>query len=184
MATILSLVAAGTSMLGAITLLRRWREGRGGSTVLAVAGWVLLFAALALWVVAHGVEFGTVLGLTVPTLAAFIVIASHADFRHRAIESERRVVAPLTLDRIGYHHLLFVLAVPFAGIASLCIAPAVALALPWQPANQWALAIMLLPVIWGGASTWLTFDPNVPRAAGSILLLAAAATAFLAFGVA
>ncbi|MDZ7683871.1 MAG: DUF3325 family protein [Gammaproteobacteria bacterium] len=91
-------------MLGAITLFRRWRQRSDGSGVLTVAGWVLLAVALALWITAYGVEFGSVLGLTVSSLAAFAVIALHADFRRRGDEPERRDVAPLTLDRVGYHH--------------------------------------------------------------------------------
>ncbi len=178
MVVVTSLIASVATGLGAILLYRKWRNRLSGPAI-ALAGWALMTLALALWIVALGPEFGSVVGLTVPSLVVLCIVALHADIRQRGDAPENRQPGKMTAARFSRHLLRFLLAVPVAGIASMCVVTALAVALPWGGANQWAFAIFLLPLVWGAAACWVTLDDRMVQRSVGIVLPGLIGAAFL-----
>src|SRR5690606_35696273 len=70
-----SLPALAATLGGTGLLFLSWRRALGELPPLCWAGWGLLLLALYLWVAGHGAEVGLLLGLFVPALAAWVLVA-------------------------------------------------------------------------------------------------------------
>jgi hypothetical protein len=176
--------AAGALLsLGTIALLfSAWRRGSGAW---AAASAALLVAAIATWCAAAGVEFGLVYALTLPSLAAFAVIAAANGRRGDAPGSApaaRRLPAPTaagTASALGRTLLV----VPGAGAAAALGALAIGYLLHENAADRLVTAGLLLPLLWGLAGYWLSAARRIERPLATLAVTGIAGAAFLALGV-
>lgn len=180
----MNLTAAGVALsFGTIALLfRAWRQSSGAWAAAAV---LLLIAAIATWCAAAGVEFGVVYALTLPSLAALALIAAVNDRRGDAphtVPAARRLPAPTasgTARALGRAVLLG----PGAGVAAALSALAIGYLLQEASADRLVTAGLLLPLLWGLASYWLSAARRLVRPLTTLVLAAIAGATYLALGV-
>lgn len=184
---ILGLGAALLTLGGTGLLHASWRSvlpGHRGRLVLC--GWLLLLLALMLWIEATGPEFGTVAGLTVPALSAWLLAGSTAETREpKRARARHAGKESSALDAAGsdwrHHLLLFVLAVPFAALAASVISVALAELLPWSELNRTALVGFVMPPLWGLLACWLCATTQLLRCVILLLVAATASALYLFF---
>lgn len=122
-------------------------------------GWALQLVALALWTQAMGAEIGVSLGLLAMAPLAWLPVAVGASNGPANVLLQppvalRRPALPALVRQTV--RALAVLAL--AGAAAALAAVAVTGLLPWQAANRFALAILLVPVLWGLGAYWICAD--------------------------
>lgn len=143
-------------------------------------GWLLLLLTMPLWSRALGLEFGISYALLCTALVALLTALLNYELRQgrqRHIASE-----PLQLpagSALGRHLLLFLLAVPLAGVVSAFSTTAAMLMLPVQTGNALVATLLLLPLVWGGAACWVCADPKLHRPTLTLLALLVASTLLL-----
>lgn len=175
--------AAG-ALLSIVTVALLFAAWRCGSRAWAAAAVVLLVAAIVTWCAAAGVEFGLVYALTLPSLAAFAVVAAANSRRGDAPGSApaaRRLPAPTaagTASAVG--RTLLVL--PGAGIAAALGALAIGYLLHDNAADRLVTAGLLLPLLWGLAGYWLSAARRIARPLATLAVAGIAGAAFLALG--
>lgn len=172
----LLLTAAGIGSL--FSSWRRLSIARGRHA--ASIGWLLLLLAVPLWNQALGVEFGISYALLCTGLLAFVA----ALLNHELRQGRQRAIASGTLQlpagaALGRHLLLFLLAVPLAGVVSAFSITAAMLLLPVQTGNALVAVLLLLPVVWGGAACWVCADPKLHRPTLTLLALLVASSLML-----
>lgn len=162
-------------------LFSSWRrlpvaQGRHAAAI----GWLLLLLAVPLWNQALGVEFGISYALLCTGLLAFAA----ALLNHELRQGRQRTVASGTLQlpagaTLGRHLLLFLLAIPLAGVVSAFSTTAIMLMLPVQTGNALVATLLLLPLVWGGAACWVCADPKLHRPTLTLLALLVASSLML-----
>lgn len=185
-----SLPALAATLGGTGLLFLSWRRVLGERPPLRWAGWGLLLLALYLWVAGHGAEVGLLLGLFVPALAAWALVAwqtgrEQARGRRRGRESDAGAAdSPAgsksrPAGRAWLRHLgLFLLCVPLAFGSTTLLSLLLAAWLPWGQIGQLAFATYLMPALWGAAAYWGCADPK-PLRPTLVLLLAGLAAGLL-----
>ncbi len=181
----MALTAAGAALsLGFVAgLFGAWRRGSGAW---AAAALILLLAAIVTWCAAAGVEFGLVYALTLPSLAAFALIAAVNDRRGatpRSAPAARRLPAP-TAGGAAQALGKVMLVVPGAGVAAALGALAIGYLLHEEAADRLVTAGLLLPLLWGLAAYWLSAARRIARPLAALAVAAIAGAAFLRLGVA
>jgi hypothetical protein len=156
-------VAAG---LGVALLYASWRTRVQRKAVTLWSAWLLIAASLVLWRLATGPEFGPVIALLVLPMIAWLFVAAN---RHvRSNSGRQQEPAPLNLPRLralGRHTAIFLVSVPLAACASTLLVLGGTLYLPWQEIDRLALAVVLIPFVWGLCSFWAAADPRLSRPA-------------------
>ena len=174
-------VITGTVLVvSGIALLRAsWRRRDGAKGRLLLGGWLLIAAGLLVLSWMWGGELGTAYGLLIFSAIGYGAVAAGARRRRRrrtprepALEPEERP----TNWRRGTGKAL--LAIVLAGIASLGLGIAFAVAMPMPVHDRIVIGGLLVPVLWGGGMAWTLSDARLMRA--TIVLIAAAS---LGYGV-
>ncbi len=175
--------AIASSLLGLILLYVSWR-GDWQHIVLrrmAIAGgWLLQAAAAFFWIRAAGVEFGAIYAVLMPALLAWLLVL----YNHELRNGNQRTVQKVRISipdsgTISRHALQLVLTIPLAGAAAAFGSAAIAALLPWNPANDLVLALILMPVLWGGGAYWCCADAQPLRPALSLSILTLASLPLL-----
>lgn len=158
-----AMVAAG---LGVTLLYASWRRREQHKTLILWSAWLLVAASIALWGHAAGPEFGPVIALLVLSMIAWLFVVAN---RHvRSNSGRQQQPASLNLPRLralGRHAAIFLVSVPLAACASTLLVLGATLYLPWQEIDRLALAVLLIPFVWGLASFWASADPRLSRPA-------------------
>lgn len=142
-----------------------WRRRLPRRGMLAL-GWLLLVLSAALWIYADGAEFGLVRALVVISLVAWGAVWINRRVRlPRREEREQVLAAPKPGRGLVRNTVLFVLSVPVAGAASALVSVLLGHWLSVEPANRAAVAIVLLPLLWGCALYWACADSKLSRPA-------------------
>lgn len=165
---------------GVLALRLAWRRRPARSPWVRV-GWGLLVAGLLAWAATTGTDVAVALGLLVPSLAAYAVLAANAKVKgarpSRATRSEVELeLAPSPPWRAVVRAFY---AGPLAAVAAMSCGAAVALKAPWPEADRLVAGGMLAPVLWAVGMIWATTDSRLARiglglAAGSLASLATA----------
>lgn len=172
-------IGGGVLLLAGILLLRRaWRERTASKVLLRWGGWLLIAAGFALFVHAWGGEVGTTHALLALSLTAFVVIAANIEIRSAkqrslrdvALEPEER---PTNWPRAIAKSLL---AIVLAGIASIGLGVAFAVAMPLDATDRIVIGGLLVPILWGAGMAWTLCDAKLVRA--TILLLVVSAVGY------
>jgi len=181
--TQLSVAALALVCGGVLLLFLAWRT-KDRVRLPVVGGWLCLLAALWLFARDAGLEYGLVYGLALPGLAALAVVGLAAQRRSAVAggpaESGVRWPGPAaalrTLERV-------VLIVVVAGAACAAMALSIGYLLGASPANRFALAGVLLPVLWGVSAYWLGAASRPRVRAAVIAVLGSAGYIVLRLGV-
>ncbi len=143
-----------------------WRRRLSPRRGVLAAGWLLLVLSATLWIYADGAEFGLVRALVFISLAAWAAVWINRRVRPpRRGEREQALAAPKPGRGLVRNTALFVLGVPVAGAASALASVLLGHWLSVEPANRAAVAIVLLPLLWGCALYWVCADSKLSRPA-------------------
>lgn len=173
----LLLLAALMTLAGAGLLYAAWLGRMWNGAVAVAGGWLILLMALAPWVQALGVEFGVVVGLLAPSLAAWVWVTWQGRQRGEPARSDQR---PWQTGRwpgagaAGRQVVRFMVVVPAAGLAATWITITMGSLLPWSEMSRLAAIVILMPVVWGLLAAWLVSATRWQR---PVLFTAAAGAA-------
>ena len=169
------------AVAGIACLFSSWRrlaivKGRSATLI----GWLLLLLAIPFWSLALGLEFGLSYALLCSALLAWLTVFMNYELR----QGRQRDMTSVTLQlpngtALGQHLLLFLLAVPLAGLASAFSTTAVLRLLPVQTGNALVATLLLLPIVWGAAACWVCADPKLHRPTLTLLTLLVVSTLLL-----
>jgi len=178
-ASLLLTLAGGSIMTAGVAMLRkRWLARRQGGLGFLIGGWLTVLLATAVLIHAWGAELGTTYALGALSVAAYAVIAAMSERRRGRAHSLREA----SLDpeerptnwRRGIAKSL--LAIVLAGIASIGVGVAIAVAMPWPPQDRAVVGGLLVPILWGAGMAWTLCDPRLVRA--TIILLTVSVTGY------
>lgn len=154
----LLLLAALMTLAGAGLLYAGWMGRMWNGAVAVVGGWLVLLMAPVPWIQALGVEFGMVVGLLAPSLAAWVWVAWQGRRRGESVRPDNRPwqaghrPAPAAAGR---QVVRFVAAVPAAGLVATWLTITTGSLLPWSEMSRLAAIVILMPVVWGLLTAWL-----------------------------
>lgn len=158
------LAAMAAAGLGVALLYASWRKRVQHKAVVLWSAWLLVAASIVLCGLATGPEFGPVIALLVLPMIAWLFVAAN---RHvRSNSGRQQEPAPLNLPplrALGRHAAIFLVSVPLAACASTLLVLGGTLYLPWQEIDRLALAVLLIPFVWGLFSFWASADPRLSR---------------------
>ena len=169
----LTVLACYAIYLGWATQNRRW----------AYAGWVGILFSIVTWRLALGVEFGVLIGLSLPAIAVWIGIARHAKFekvKSGIIKPQHvwRWQGKAVLQQVW--HILFVLFIQLFAFSVIVVAAMYQL--PVSEPKQMATGAILLPLVWGGFAYWYIMSERKVWHVVALVASAAIAGLYL-FGV-
>lgn len=155
--------------------LVRWSWRRPSGTVLALAGWAALLAAVPLWALAAAWDTAVALALLAPSLVAFLMVAANAELRPRRIARTPRRGDELP-DQSGeplWRALArTTLGGPAAGVAALGLAAAWDMKGCGDAAERLGEALLMTPALWALGLVWATTDPRLARVAAGLTVAA------------
>lgn len=167
----------GTVLLasGVIALRRRWSRARGAGPYFVALGWGLVVAGIAAFVLGWGGEVGTAYALLALGLVAYGVVAAGMQFRtarnreprSKALEPEDRRTNWARGTAKAF------LAIVLAGVTSIGLGVAFAVAMPLGAHDRIVIGGVLVPLLWGGGMAWTLCDSKLLRAT-AVLLCASA----------
>jgi hypothetical protein len=163
--------AAVLSGVGGVALLYASWRGRLQPKRLAVtSGWLLIAVSSSIWIRSVGAEFGTAIAaMQLPIVAWTLVMAN----RHiRRSTGRRQEPSGLNLPRfqsVLHHSGRFLLAVPLAACSGTMLGLATAALLPWREVDRLALAVLLVPLVWGALAYWACLERHLLRPALGLL---------------
>lgn len=162
----LGIAAAG---LGVALLYASWRKRVRRKTPVLWTAWLFVAASVLFWVRVAGGELGPVIAMLVLPVIAWTFVAAN---RHvRGNPGRRQEPARLDLPglrAVGRHAAIFLVSVPLAASASTLLVLGGTAYLPWKEVDRLALAVLLIPFVWGLFSFWATADPRLSRPALSL----------------
>jgi hypothetical protein len=165
-------LSVGTARIG--LLYASWLERLSSRAIATATGWSLLALSMYFWVRSAGVEFGTVFGLILPALFAWVLLLLSIDRRNRKGRDERIVINAWPRFRAVLRNLgMFVMTVPLLGAVSAVCSVAFATLIPIDDINRIVLAVFLMPVLWGGLAFWACADSKPLRPLAAVTGLAA-----------
>lgn len=180
----ISLEAAGTLIgtvlvLAGVAVLRRsWVNRQGSGWYLVVGGWLLVIAGLGAFDHVWGGEVGTAYGLMALSVIAYVVIAWGVELRSSKKREPREVALepedrPTNWSRAIAKSLL---AIVLAGVASIGVGVAFAIAMPMGTHDRIVIGGLLVPILWGAGMAWTLCDAKLLRA--TIVLLSVSAIGY------
>lgn len=159
-----------STLLGLGLIYLAWKSRVQLQDTFTFVGWLLLVFTTAIWITLSGWEFGLIYGLTIPSLLALVIVAFNLESRRTANSNLSRVSIGLPTTRSVLKATSdFLLAVPFALVASVIVSYSLGVFLVEIEVNQMVLAICLLPFIWGVFAWWLLADISRLRPMFSLL---------------
>ncbi|MQA92357.1 MAG: hypothetical protein GEU90_19375 [Gemmatimonas sp.] len=164
-------LAIACTISGVALLYRSWTRRPDGARAVAAVGWLLLGATAVPWFALDGWEFGAIYAITVPSLAAGLILWLVADRRRRRAEPlPRWSVAAPGWPAVRKVMGTFLLVVPFGAVASTVVTGAAGLLLPISELNQLVFIVCVMPIVWGLFAYRMLAAPSRRR---SVLSLAA-----------
>lgn len=159
-------------------LLRSSWSHRGGRSLHRLAGWLAVVLGVGTFVQGFGGEVGTTYALLGLSIVAFAVIAIGLERRAARGRPQREIALepedrPTNWPRAISKSLL---AIVLAGVASIGLGVAFAVAMPLAPTDRIVLGGLLVPVLWGAGMAWTLCDARLVRA--TILLLIVSAVGY------
>lgn len=178
---LLSVLGFLSSALGVYILHRAWTRQIAKFRGAAICGaWLFVGFAIYLWSLAHGAEFGVCYALIALALQSWTLITFTRDKRRKSIREPNLKTRPLALTNgfraLPAQALLFISAVPLAGVSAMLFTVVTTMLLPWDKVNLIALGIYAMPVVWGAAAYWAIADSNRWRPALTFILVSVIAT--------
>ena len=172
----IAVLVAGVALLSA-----SWRRRDGGTAHLLLGGWLLIVAGLVVLGWMWGGELGTTYGLLAFSLAGYGAVAAGAERRRKNARAPRELALEPEERQTNWPRGVgkAMLAIVLAGIASLGLGIAFAVAMPIPVHDRIVIGGLLVPVLWGGGMAWTLSDARLLRA--TIVLISAAC---LGYGVA
>lgn len=178
-----TLAGAALVLAGVLVLRVSWLGRPRKGWPLVAGGWLLIVAGLAAFDYAWGGEVGTAYGLLVLSVIAYVVVAAGIDVRAGKVRGSRELSLepderPTNWPRAIAKALL---AIVLAGIASIGIGVAFAVAMPMGIHDRIVIGGLLVPVFWGAGMAWTLCDAKLIRATVVLVSVSAAgyAIAFL-----
>lgn len=152
-----------------------WRQS-ASRPLLVLLAWLMMAAAVPLWVLGNGVIFGVCFAFVAIPLQAWAVIVLIN--RPQAKKDLATQVSTCINWRRGLKLLpaqigLLVVSVPLAGLAAMQLTTIVTGWLPWSRVDLMALGIYTMPLVWGAFSFWALADSRWWRPAIALLLICA-----------
>jgi hypothetical protein len=149
----LTSIAGVTSGIGLIYL--GWL-GKLPALPAKICGWAVILVSGVTSVLAWGPNFGPVyLGLFV-SLAASLFVALEAEPRVAKVPWQRTKLPTFNLSGWATQIAMFLFVFLIGGLASLNSAVLLGLMMPGELVDGMALAVLVTPVLWGGAFFWAT----------------------------
>jgi hypothetical protein len=173
---VLSVLGFLSSAVGVLILHRAWQRQIPKFRGAAISGaWLFVALAIYLWSLAHGAEFGVCFALIALALQSWSLITFTRDSRRRHNGEPAFKPKPLALASgiraLPMQSLLFVSAVPLAGLSAMLFTVVTTMLLPWDKVNLMALGIYAMPVVWGAAAYWAIADSKRWRPALTFILV-------------
>ncbi|VUD69208.1 hypothetical protein TDB9533_04574 [Thalassocella blandensis] len=171
-----SLLCLLMSTAGIVFLRACWRKSSKIHRLYRIAAWAMLCLSLVAWSFLFGAEFGLVVALSVPALAAWVSISFGIERKKKQhISGNTSTTSPATSAQIPSKgktwrkFLIFVIAGPLA-VVSLCFVTIEFVRfIPAERATQMVIGAFLYPTLLGLASYWVCYN-NKPLRDGGILL--------------
>ncbi|MFG1359116.1 hypothetical protein [Xanthobacter pseudotagetidis] len=168
------LLAAASLALGLVVLRRQWLQKSRRSTAATMAGWALICAGFWLFAQAWGAESGLAYGLLAFSLIAYAVVAVSTTFRSARTREPRAALDPeerRTSWARGSAKAF--LAIVLAGITSIGLGLAFAVAAPLSEQDRIVIGGIFVPVLWGAGMAWTLCDAKLLRATIVLVCLSA-----------
>ena len=165
-----------------VALLRvSWRGTRPRNLPFLLGGWLLVVGGFYAFVEAWGVEVGVAYAFMALGLAAYAIIVYGRELRQARAPREREVALepeerPTNWPRAVSKALLSIV---LAGIASIGLGVAFAVAMPMPTHDRLMIGGLLVPILWGGGMAWTLSDAKLLRA--TLLLVG---VSLLGYGIA
>lgn len=148
-----------STLVGLGMIFLSWKSRIQLKDTFTSVGWLLLVLALIAWIGLSGWEFGLIYGLTLPSLAALLLVGFNAESNNSGMSNLPRMQLATPSQRAVLKTVFRVLLiVPFALVTSVFISYTLGVLLLEVELNQMVLAICVLPVIWGVFAWWLLAD--------------------------
>ncbi len=161
-------LSVGAACGAAWCLREAWRRGPTNPRLAwLLGGWALVAAALVAAAVAGGFDAGTMIGLSVVSTLAYILIGATAQRRRAKARKERAAPAldPLARPRRPLRAVArTVLTVVLPATASFAMAAAYAAHGPGLLIDRAALMSWILPLVWGAGLAWTLAEERLLRA--------------------
>lgn len=169
-----------SSALGIYLLYRAWQGQIHKFRGAAICGaWLFVALSIYLWSQAHGAEFGVCYSLIVVALQSWGLISFTRDKRRKGGNQPYFAAQSLAIGSaaraLPVQALLFISAVPLAGLCAMLFTVVSTMLLPWDKVNLMALGIYTMPVVWGGAAYWALADSKRWRPALTFVLVSVVA---------
>lgn len=170
-------LAGGIALLGA-----SWRKRRGVKVHLRLGGWIAICAAFVLFARAWGWEVGTFYGVMALSLVAYAIVAAGIEMRAARTRTPREAALEPEERQTNWPRGIAksLLAVVLAGIASIGVGVAFAVAMPMPVQDRIVIGGILVPVLWGAGMAWTLSDAKLLRAT-LVLVSVSAASYGIAF---
>jgi len=172
MAMISVIMAIALLVMGVGVLALSWRRPRQSKVRLALGGWLLIVAGFLAFGHVLGAEVGITYGALVLSCVAYAIVAGGIELRNSRVRTIREAALEpeerATSWRRGIAKSL--LAIVLAGVASIGVGVAIAVAMPLAVYDRIMLGGILVPVLWGGGMAWTLSDAKLLRA--TIVLVA------------
>lgn len=176
---------AGTVLVlaGVLALRASWLNRPENGRYLVAGGWLLIIAGLAAFDHVWGGEVGTAYGLMALAVVAYVVVAVGIEVRDGKRREPREVSLEPDERPTNWWRAIAkaLLAIVLAGIASIGVGVAFAVAMPMGIHDRIVIGGLLVPVIWGAGMAWTLCDARLLRATVVLVSVSAAgyAIAFL-----
>lgn len=170
-------IAGGLLLAAGVALLRtRWLAKRNWmSFAIMLGGWLAIVAGFIACSEAVGAERGVTFALIALSLLAYAAVAFTAELRPARARQTGDVALEPEARRTNWPRGIAksLLAIVLAGIASIGLGVAFAVAMPLAPQDRIVIGGLLVPILWGGGMAWTLADPRLVRATVVLLIVSA-----------
>lgn len=129
-----------------------WKNQR---PIKAVMGWGCMFSSLPFWSLGQGAEFGTLYALSLPAFFVWISISQERKWLGPVKELNKNATTwewngHKVISNLGLIFYILPVLMLFSSVMTLSFVHI----LPINEANQMAVAIIALPLLWGALTFW------------------------------
>ncbi|MBV1909029.1 MAG: hypothetical protein KUG78_06875 [Kangiellaceae bacterium] len=160
------------SLLSVVLLFVSWNRTK--SRFISTFGWFFFAVSIFIWAKILGSEIGTVYALNFLSVFAWVVTylktLNDNNWQISAISGTPvninlpSVSAAISHQTLINNFVLFILAVPLAGVASILFSLAAVSLFPLTIVAKIGISIFIFPIIWGGLSFWVCAKTKMPLA--------------------
>lgn len=173
-------VVSGTALVavGVMLLYLSWQRRRQSKAHLQWGGWLLIAAGFSVFCLEREIELGVTYGALALAFVAYAIIVWGIELRQSSARAPREPALepedrPTNWPRGIAKSLL---AIVLAGIASIGVGVAIAVAMPLAAYDRIMLGGILVPLLWGGGMAWTLSDAKLLRA--TIVLIVVSAVSY------